>query len=694
MPVAGKSKAQKPPKPGTEEWLIVNQFNGYQTKSDPTKIADGGNPMGQNTIINDGDRVSVRNFGYTVLGTLSATQERIQSLHTFHRRDGSNILMRTHAQYVDYYDEVYGDWVILSKIMTFGGAPYGHPFGFADYNINTDLHSYTYFGNGYDYFSRWNGFHTALKSAVTAGDTMIYVNSTAGANVASDSIVINGDVIQYSAIGFSTTLSQAVAVGDTLIYLTTVTGINPVASGFNQIQVINLFGGLDTITYTSIDTGANTITIAPSPVIYNNGVAATQTDSFVITANTSNYVINTPVAQAIEQNTGNPKGNIYMVANNRLFIGGIIATPEAVYFSKYGDAMTYTNAKLVDSTTATDPGIFNLGEGGGACTGMAQDEEGIYFIKKSMIYKANLTDALYTILPLKTFDGKSQNAGAITNKSVFSGANGIFFVTADNQISQLQWIPNINYPQIVPISDPIKPTVDTLAFKYQSGIAFQDWAYFSGISNQSTIEDTILLYNQRVNCWESPIIGMSASDFAIYDNGTTVTVAFGDATTANVYIITPTAVDNGMGVKANWRSKRFDMGLPTVQKEISNLFVDGYITANTNLTVSLLLDIDGYTQIYSTTFSGTESGYLFDAAPFNMFGLNPFGFIQFGSSQSTAEKKFRFYLNENLKFKAFYDFQIEFASDDIGQDWSVVNFGVKWKITDNEEASKLYRKFN
>ena len=46
------------------KWLYITQFLGLQTKADPTKIALGAHAQGQNTIINDGDRISVRNLGY------------------------------------------------------------------------------------------------------------------------------------------------------------------------------------------------------------------------------------------------------------------------------------------------------------------------------------------------------------------------------------------------------------------------------------------------------------------------------------------------------------------------------------------------------------------------------------------------------------------------------------------------------
>ena len=71
-------------------------------------------------------------------------------------------------------------------------------------------------------------------------------------------------------------------------------------------------------------------------------------------------------------------------------------------------------------------------------TAMAQDEKIIYLFKKSIIYRATLTDSLYTLQALKPFDGKSQTSGAQNSEGTFVGGNGVIFETPDNQIVSLQ----------------------------------------------------------------------------------------------------------------------------------------------------------------------------------------------------------------------------------------------------------------
>ena len=100
------------------QWFVFDNFTGFKTKADPSKIDQGANPNGQNTIINDGDRISVRDFGYTLFGQSSTTEEYIGSLHTFRRRDGENIMMRSHGTFLEYYEKNNSTWEILTSTST------------------------------------------------------------------------------------------------------------------------------------------------------------------------------------------------------------------------------------------------------------------------------------------------------------------------------------------------------------------------------------------------------------------------------------------------------------------------------------------------------------------------------------------------------------------------------------------------
>ncbi len=599
-------------------WYTVNSFQGFQTKIDPSKISNGGNPNGQNTTVNNGDRISVREFGYEVLGTVTSTEDSITSLHTFRKRNGDNILMRSRGTYLEYFEEANDIWESLRTTSTDGAV-----YDYADYNINTDLRSYTYFGNATDPFARWTGAKTTLSAAVTAGDATI-------------SIVDGADLTATGTIRYCDTDATYTSKTDTVV---TLTGTAPVSCASGR-----------------------------------------------------------GITQAVEEFPSNPRGNIYLVSSNRIFIAGVTSTPQAVYFSTYGNATTYLTTLISDST-ADAAGIFNLGEGGGAVTGMAQDEGAVYITKRSIIYKATLSDSLYTLTPLKPFDGKSQTTGAVKDGLVFTGGNGVYFVTPDNQIMNLTRIESVDYPQMIPISDIIKPTVDSISFTNGSGISWKDKAYFSAKSDPNgAVNDIVLVWNERTNQWDSPTVGWSASDWTIYDDGTGEELYFGDSNTANVYkITTDEKLDNGFSFTSSWRSKQFtfsELGIPIESMaELNSVYIEGYITENTTLNISLFLDEQGVTQEFSTTLSGTDTDYIFSAEQLNPFGLHPFGFLPFGSSDASSKKKFRVYLNKSFRPVDLYNLQIEFLSEGENDFWEVTSFGFKVKESTQPEKRTLFKAF-
>ncbi len=589
--------------PRNATWVVYppedGKFLGYWTKDDPSRVPDlACVDGGQNTTPNEGDRISIRPYGFSLFPSsiaFSTDPTPTTSLWTFHLRDGSQILLASRGSDLLYFDEETQTYANLGSGYT------SADFGFAEMNINTDAVSWLYFGNGVENFSRWSGLHTNLNGALVGGEAVITVDSTA----------------DFPASG--------------------------------------------------------TLRIAGTNVTYTGTTATT----FTGCVGTPAAADNTPLAEAIQTYPSNPKGNIYLAFDNRLFIAGISTSPQAAYFSEYADATNFSGADIVNSSTATDPGIFNLVEGGGKITAMVCDEQSIYFFKENIVYTATLTDALYTLYPLKPFDGRSQTTGALTKRSVFVGGNRVFFVSKDNQIYSLQRVETIDYPQMVPISEPIQPTVDVIDFSALSGIVYGIFAHFScKASVNSAFNDTILVFNMNNGTWDTPVNNFNASDFAVYKINGTEELLFSDSTSANIWRVSNTPVDYDYSTTASWPTKQYNFGQPSTLKELDAVFIEGYIDINTELEITLNLDDNGYTEKLTTVLSGSESQFIFNQTKVNAFGLLPFGLQPFGSNPATTGlKKFRVYLNKNLRRVPFYTAQLIFTSSGVNQNWQVIRYG-------------------
>lgn len=626
--LAGHADARLSADPGQDlgaaesgsQWVNYQVFEGLQTHVDGEKVSDGASTNGQNTTVNEGDRISVRPLGYDVFpsgASLSATTTGIATMHTFRKRDGSSVLLRAASSTLEWYDRAGASWETLKSGYT------SDDFGFADNNVNTDQVSYTYFGNAREPFSRWSGAVTSLNGALTGVGVTVTVDSTDGFTTSTGSIILCGEERTYSSMTATT---------------------------------------------------------------------------FTVTATVPTCADNRGVAQAVTEFSGStyPRGNIYLFADNRLFVSGVTSSPQVVYFSAYGTTTNFgTLASLVSDSTDASAGLFNLAEGGGGVTAMVMDEGSIYIFKRAIVYKATLSDSVYVIQPLKTFDQKSQSSGAINKRSTFVTSNGVFFITPDRQIMYLQRVAQVDYPQVVAISDIIKPTTDTIEFASSTGIVYRDKAFFAAKSEPGlAANDTVLAYNIRTGAWDTPIIGWSVGDFAIYQDSSQEQLYFGDGRTRNSYVTTGLPLDGEYEVAASWRSKQYTFGLPHALKSIENVFVEGYIAPNSSLTISLLLDEDGFTQRYTTTLDGEESAYVYDSTEFNVFGLSPFGTRRFGSnSDETGKKKFRIYLGKDFRQVPFHNAQVEFGSEGENQQWEVTGYGFLVRQMPVPEKRELFKSF-
>lgn len=600
------------------KWVYRSVYEGFQTKRDPEKVQPGAAVSGQNVSFNYKDRISVRQLGYSVYpasGTALITAVPITSNHTFRRRDGTNIQVRSQTTILEYYDETSSAWVTIK-----GGYTTGKSFGYADYNINTDAASEMYFGNGVENYSRWTGNKTNLTSALNNLDVTVNVADTTGFP-ATGNITIGGTVVAYSAKA-ATTFTIGAWAGATI------------ASG----------------------TG-----ICESPTEY----------------------------------AGGPKGNIFITYGNRIFVAGITATPQAAYFSKYGDATDWSGATLVTASTATSAGIFNLAEGGGGIVGFSMDEKALYILKKSIVYVVTLSDNLYSLAPLKSFDGKSQTTGAIGTNAVFSSQNGVVFITPDNKIYILTRLPTIDYPQMTPISDIIKPTVDALDFSVAAGISFRDKIYIACSSVLGGKNDTVLVYNIQDNVWDLPVTGWNVADWLIYNSGTGLDqLFFSSNNSPNTFKVTTTPTDGDYDVTASAAMNQDTFGAPAVQKFCTNFFFEGYIAENTTLTGAILFNDNGYTGILNWQLKGTQSAYIFATSNINVFGENSFGVEMFGSNtDASGLRKFRVYTVNSLRVVPFYNLQVSFASAGANQQWRITNYGFKVGIYESEENRNLYKSF-
>lgn len=595
-------------------WKIYEDFKGYVTKWDPSSnYLKGGSPIGQNT--NTENDVITNRPGSELISFLSTTSppEPIISQWTFHKRDGSEIELRSHGTVLEFRYPGTLRW----SVINFGYTP-NKIFGHAECNVNADNNSYDYSGNAVDQTQRWTGA-IALFASNTATTITIQGTKT------------------LAELGF-------IAAGAVLI---------------NGIQ----------FTYTGIS--GQTFT----------GVAVLP----------PGMVVGDPMGQKMEFYLNViPTGNIFSCQGSRLFVSGVKGKESTLFWSHIDDP---TNFTFGSPRKAGEGGAAVTPEGGGAILGIIQDEEVIYVIKsalsKTLTFQQSQVssmDDFPVFAPFKSFDNKSQQSGAYGQRLICSGANGWYFVNQNKEMFYIARAANIDYPQSIPISDPIRPTLLNADITDGVMIFHENKLHLTcKTSSSSTFKDLELVYDTVKQVWYDPYIGRNINDYNIQNNE----LHWGSAVDTTSYRQITDKLDNGNGFTANWRSWEENFGSPSLQKKVDFAFVEGYISDNTILNVNIYLDDNGYSGIIPKKIRGDSTIYIFFKAFFNLFGLNPFGIERFGSNKEFSKlKKFRVYIpiKDNQEI---FTIQIEFLSEGKAQEWQVTRFGYRLREETLMENLKL-----
>lgn len=136
--------------------------------------------------------------GYSLIGANDNTGTTgIKSLFSYLLSDNSEVLIRSHTTWIEWLNDkggTDGEWHTLVASLTSGKR-----FGFAPFNTTTlsTAVNRLFFCNGVENYSEWNGAHTALNGAVTAGATTITVDDTTYFT-ATGSLLINGTTVTYT----------------------------------------------------------------------------------------------------------------------------------------------------------------------------------------------------------------------------------------------------------------------------------------------------------------------------------------------------------------------------------------------------------------------------------------------------------------------------------------------------------------
>lgn len=725
--MAGKSPSKtSTTKIGT--YNLISKFLGYAARTDPTMEVPGTlvSPS-QNVVMNTAGRVATVK-GYILDGVGSATQDSgILSWFDFNTFKGDVRNMRAgfmtsagnNGKLQYRYQTGAGtvaspyvvNWVDLKTALT------SIHLSFCEFWDTTNLVKLLLWVDGSSNIFSWNGAVTTFASATAPSTTVISTINTTP--IAGGANYIVGDILQLNTgtggrVKVASLTGSAVA---TVTLLDVGTGGYPVGT----VTTTNLSGTPGsgaTISITALQTastitkqGTNTwaqegfyqgstgksIVIGGTTYAYQTGYDTTTLTGVTPDPSTSGYVAGAIIHQLpqtlVLANLTSILGTFKPTVcgcgrNNQLYLGS--STSNSLYISKVNTINDYSFTSPVRLVGEGD--LIPLDSPPTAIIPMEmRTDENAYdmWISEGMDRWAVIRSTLSADLTAEKLEHirlkVSPLQGAKSANLVGKMKNHIMYIGNDNVANFLGFLSYEYVPSSTDFSYLIVDDMKSYDFTDGSIYYFENYVYVtipkSGIvrtynmTNQTQEENSSYKGIEDVTgepwFWESPITYPISGFYTV--NG----VLHGHSyTTSESYQLFTGGNLNGQQIDVNATFAFDDHGDRTQNKTSNELWVEGYIKQNTNITASILGDLDSFQTSQTVSIAGNNLATVAYGSGAHALGKNPLGSQPLGGEQtSTSTLPAWFHVIKTYVASPSYLEQISFSSKGIDLQWELLSFG-------------------
>jgi hypothetical protein len=394
------------------------------------------------------------------------------------------------------------------------------------------------------------------------------------------------------------------------------------------------------------------------------------------------------VAQYITEYKGAPRGNILLVMNTRMFVAGVAKSPASIYYSDILDATDFT---FSSPRVADEGGVINLPDGGYGITGMGIQENVIYAMKEDVIYTISFTqdeNDFPVIQPLL----RGVGIGPLGKDGVFNVENELYYVSKDGNIRSVTRSNVVQFPQTSALSDRISGYMDTLTLDGECRtMYFKRKAYIALKRGGALHNNIVLAYNFEKQAWEAPIVGWTVGSFAEKDG----VLHWGNSYTAETWFVSDDLfADDSVPFVAVARFAYDNGGKAANLKEFDTMFLEGYISENTTITIKQRYNYLGGQETRTSTLSGSEDTYIVSQSVYNVLGNdilgdNPLAIVVTEDDVLTDLLKFRVYFKTSKT--PYYEMSLEISSEDAGAQWELLRYGTNALLLPTPQQT-LYKK--
>lgn len=378
------------------------------------------------------------------------------------------------------------------------------------------------------------------------------------------------------------------------------------------------------------------------------------------------------IAQSVRTNTDTPASglinDLISCLNNQVYVSSNSANQ--VYISAVDDFtdFTFSSPRLVGEgallTLDAAPKAF-----------IPQEEFMYISAGRSYWYQTVLTlssDIQSEALQIRRLKSGTDQ-GALSQSAVENVKNYVGFISHEPTFDFLGRIENIDSPQSLPLSDPIKTDFDDYDFN-KAHIKFYKNNTYVAVPAQSLL----LIYNNQKGFWESPQVLPAGRLAIIGDN-----LYLHSNSNPETYKLFDGYNDNGKAVEAIIRLSYENYGDRANKKNTEEWFTEMYISSNSLVTKKIYFEYQGSEEVLIEEIKGTSKYAIIDADG-GGFGKENLGKKKLAGDAATDNwKKYR--KIDTFNPKDFYELVVEYSSNDIDQQWALLATGGNVELSENSQ---------
>ena len=361
------------------------------------------------------------------------------------------------------------------------------------------------------------------------------------------------------------------------------------------------------------------------------------------------------------------------VQNNHVWLGD--AESREVYVSKSTSYIDYTYTSPVRLPTDGWKMTFD-----NCIVGFVQDDNVMYvtagnqdYYKVTRNMTADATGETFKVDKLRSGPGQAP----ISANAIVRVKNGIIIITQEKTVDWLTNIQNINTPQALPLSDPIKNDFDSYDLTGVTGKYIDNSLWIA-----VPAENLVRIYDFDKALWFPPQ-DIPVSFFSIIDNQ-----LYGHSNSSDVsYKLEDGLTDDGVAIDfvAAFAYRQYDDR--TKYKNYDEYYSELYMSESTEVTVTHRYEFGGAESVVDKIISGTDSELVFAPAYDTSLGKEPLGSNPLGGTTVDVSVLNKYRCIHFLKVVDFFENQISYSSSDINAQFEILAHGPNIRMSTNLPTS-------